>query len=351
MRWLPRALPGPDENGGSGDRGSAVSADHERAGAARSTRRQQLVSILGVGAFVVGSAFVIARDGLLISSDAVFLWVLAALVALSLSDLRRVGLRLLWDWLPFGLLLVLFHYSRRLAELLGTRTHSALQIRFDELIFGKPLLTVQLQRLFDQTKAVRTWEYALFGVYLTYFFLALVVAGALWRFAYPRFREFRAQFVVLTALACLTYALYPADPPWLVSQQLHRLPTIYRVVYEVWAHVGLHTAGAVVERGSAFLNPTAAVPSLHAGATMLVCLFFWPRARPWARALLALYVLAMAFTLVYSGEHYVFDIVIGWLYAGAVVAGAALIRRRRSRAAPPTVPTSSPPPKVSIAVP
>jgi membrane-associated phospholipid phosphatase len=341
MRWLPRALPGPDEGTQSGA--------HESVGDGQSTRRQQLVSIFGVGAFVVGSVFVIARDGLLISSDAVFLWVLAALVALSLSDLRRVGLQLLWDWLPFGLLLVLFHYSRGLSELLGTRTHSSLQIRFDELIFGKPLLTIQLQHWFDQTKAVHTWEYALFGVYLTYFFLALVVAGVLWRFAYPRFREFRAQFVVLTALACLTYALYPADPPWLVSQQLHKLPTIYRVVYEVWAHVGLHAAGAVVERGSAFLNPTAAVPSLHAGATMLVCLFFWPRARPWARALLALYVLAMAFTLVYSGEHYVFDIFVGWLYAAAVVVGATLIRRRRARATP-RPPTTSPPSAVPVPI-
>ncbi len=300
------------------------------------------MSILGVGAFIVGSVFVVARDGLFISSDAVFLWVLAALVALSLSDLRRVGLQLLWDWLPFGLLLVCFHYSRGLSELLGTRTHALLQIRFDELLFGKPLLTVQLQHWLHQTRAVRTWEYALFGVYLTYFFLALVVAGALWRFAYPRFREFRAQFVVLTALGCVTYALYPADPPWLVSQQLHKLPAIYRTIYEVWNHVGLHTAGAVVERGSAFLNPTAAVPSLHAGTTMLVCLFFWPRARPWARAVLAIYVLAMAFTLVYSGEHYVFDIFVGWLYAGAVVAGATLMRRPRTGARPPT-PTTSPP--------
>jgi membrane-associated phospholipid phosphatase len=107
-----------------------------------------------------------------------------------------------------------------------------------------------------------------------------------------------------------------------------------------------------VEKGSAFHDETAAVPSLHAGATMLVCLFFWKSARPWARALLVLYVLAMAFTLVYSGEHYVFDIVTGWLYAAAVVTGAGFIRRRRAaRRAPPAEPPSSPPPVLAEATP
>jgi membrane-associated phospholipid phosphatase len=40
----------------------------------------------------------------------------------------------------------------------------------------------------------------------------------------------------------------------------------------------------------------------------------------------------MAFTLVYSGEHYFFDIVIGWFYTALVVGGTAALRRyRRSR--------------------
>jgi membrane-associated phospholipid phosphatase len=46
---------------------------------------------------------------------------------------------------------------------------------------------------------------------------------------------------------------------------------------------------------------------------------------------MVLYVLAMAFTLVYGGEHYVFDVVVGWCYAIAVVAGAAALERLRAR--------------------
>ena len=59
------------------------------------------------------------------------------------------------------------------------------------------------------------------------------------------------------------------------------------------------------------------MPSLHAAYPMLICLFFWSRANRWFRALLVAYVLAMAFTLVYTGEHFVIDEFVGWSYAAA----------------------------------
>jgi len=294
-----------------------------------------VVGALGVGAFLAGSVIMLARKGLFIQTDTIFLWVIAGLLALSLTDLRRFGPRLIVDWLPLALLFVLYDYSRSLSNWLGTSTHSALQIRFDELLFGKPLLTVRLQHWLHQTTAVHPWEYALFVVYMTHFFLALLIAALLWRFAYPRFRRFRAQLVALYTLGFATYVLYPADPPWIVSQKLHQLPTIYRAVFEVWGRVGLHSAGSIVEHGNELGNQVAAVPSMHAATSLFICLFFWRGARPWLRALMALYVLAMAVTLVYSGEHYVFDVIVGWLYAVAVVVGAQAFERFRARAPVP----------------
>lgn len=289
--------------------------------------RERAVGALGVAAFLGGSAYMVARKGLFIQTDTVFLWVIAGLVALSLTDLRRFGPRLLIDWLPLALLFVLYDYSRALSKWLGMTPHKSLQIGFDQFLFGRPLLTLKLQHWLHQTKVVRPWEYALFGVYMTHFFLALVIAALLWRFAYPRFREFRAQIVALYTLGFVTYVLYPADPPWLVANRLHELPTIYRTVFEVWGRVGLHTAGSIVEHGNELGNQVAAVPSMHAAISLFVCIFFWRGARVWLRALLVLYVLAMAFTLVYGGEHYVFDVVVGWAYAVAVALAAAALRR------------------------
>ena len=82
----------------------------------------------------------------------------------------------------------------------------------------------------------------------------------------------------------------------------------------------VYPAAALFENSSRYVNEVAALPSLHSAYTLLPLLFFWSSARVWQRVLLVLYPLAMGFSLVYTGEHYVFDIVLGWVYAVAVYA-------------------------------
>lgn len=73
----------------------------------------------------------------------------------------------------------------------------------------------------------------------------------------------------------------------------------------------------------------AAMPSLHAGAALLVALFLWPAVSRLWRVVLLGYAVAMALTLVYTGEHYVVDIVAGWLVAAVAAAAALAFRLRR----------------------
>ncbi len=83
------------------------------------------------------------------------------------------------------------------------------------------------------------------------------------------------------------------------------------------------------ETGSKFNNDVAAVPSLHAACPMLICLFFFPRVRKtWLKVLLVAYVPAMALALVYTGEHFVFDIILGWIYAVVVYFGGSWVADR-----------------------
>ena len=178
-------------------------------------------------------------------------------------------------------------------------------------------------------------------VYVSHFFAALLVAAFLWKFAYPRFRRFAGLFVALSFAAFVTYALFPAAPPWLASQS-HAIGPTAKIVDEIWAHLGLHNGGSLLSARSPLANPVAAIPSLHAAYPVLLMLFFWRGAGRW-RWLLALYPLAMAFALVYTGEHYVFDIFLGWLYAvvvyfvGTWVADRwALRRAARALAAEPS---------------
>jgi len=67
-----------------------------------------------------------------------------------------------------------------------------------------------------------------------------------------------------------------------------------------------------------------------ADGLLFPALFFWPVVPWWARPLLAVYPVAMAFALVYTGEHYVVDCLAGWVYAAvAFVVVSAVFDRKR----------------------
>ena len=76
------------------------------------------------------------------------------------------------------------------------------------------------------------------------------------------------------------------------------------------------------------------MPSLHAAFAMLFTLYLWRLVPRYVRPLLALYPPAMALALVYSGEHYVVDCLVGWVYATASFVGVNLWFEWRSRRAP-----------------
>jgi membrane-associated phospholipid phosphatase len=65
---------------------------------------------------------------------------------------------------------------------------------------------------------------------------------------------------------------------------------------------------------------------------MLICLFFWKGSSRRKRVLLAAYPICMAFSLVYTGEHFVTDIFVGWIYAAATMYfGSKLLDRWEAR--------------------
>ena len=89
--------------------------------------------------------------------------------------------------------------------------------------------------------------------------------------------------------------------------------------------------GSLFEKGQNYANNVAAMPSLHAAFALLIVLYLWRLVPRWWRPLLALYPLAMAFSLVYSGEHYVVDCIAGWVYAVATFVAVNLVFEYRAR--------------------
>ena len=73
------------------------------------------------------------------------------------------------------------------------------------------------------------------------------------------------------------------------------------------------------------------MPSLHSGFTGWWRSSSGTRLRsPW-RWLLFLYPLAMGLTLMATGEHYFFDVLLGWIYAAVVMLAWNVWERRGGR--------------------
>jgi hypothetical protein len=307
----------------------------EAVGRVRLGERRRLLSALGLSVFIVGSAGAVATNGLFLSRDIVFLWVLLGLLAVSLSDINGYLRGVVTDWLPFFGALFAYDLLRGLLADSIFTPHTFPQIGADEALFAGEVPTVWLQeRLFDAS-SLAPYDFAAWAVYLTHFFAVFVVAAYLWRRARPSFRRFRNLILALTAAAFVTYALFPAVPPWLASDA-GDLGETGRVVGAVWTELGVSPAAAIWEKGSTFSNEVAAIPSLHTAYPVMILLFFWPGCTVRGRALWLLYALAMSVTLVYTGEHYVADVLLGWAYAGVTylaVERLAALRRARRRAA------------------
>lgn len=296
-------------------------------------RRARLLTATGAATFLAASVALVATQGLILSRDWLFAWVLAGLLAISLSDPVRWARGVVVDWLPLMALLLCYDLSRPVREWIGARPHVLPQLDADRWLFGE-VPSISLQHAFHDPGVAHWYDFAAFAVYLSHFFVTLAVLAILWKVSHRRFREYRTLVVALATVGFAAYVLFPAAPPWLAAYEGH-IEAVPRAIAGMWTEVGIAPAAALFENRGEFYNQEAAVPSLHAAYPMLLLLFFWGAGR-WARIGLGAYVVAMALTLVYTGEHYVSDVLAGWLAAGAVVAAVSALRaRRRSRRAPP----------------
>jgi hypothetical protein len=105
---------------------------------------------------------------------------------------------------------------------------------------------------------------------------------------------------------------------------------VERIVTRGWGKLNLQTASALIDQVQSSVNLVAAIPSLHAGLSAAVAAFLWNRVQRRWRPLLVAYVLVMAFGLVYTAEHYVTDILLGWLLAAVVLQAIGWYEARRS---------------------
>lgn len=243
-----------------------------------------------------------------------FGWLWLATIAWRNYQPWREHLKFLRDWLPVVVLLEIYNITRGSADNFFA-PHYTPMIHFDEWLFGGHVPTVWLQQHLYHPGHVQWWEVVVTLIYTSHFLTVPTVAVILWLRNRQLSYRFMRRWVTLSVAGLITYFLYPAAPPWLAWQKGYLSEPAIRISTDGWSALGLHSAGNTlnglqVEQS----NPVAAMPSLHTAYAMMAVAFFLPMVRRRWWPLLLAYPLAMTFTLVYTAEHYVADVLVGWLY-------------------------------------
>jgi PAP2 superfamily len=271
--------------------------------------------------YVLALSVYMWREGVPVGRERLLVWIVLGLLALSTAHLGGWLRSVVVDWLPLALVLAVYDLLRGRADDLFFEAWFRPQLEADAFLFGGTVPTVWLQEhLWHGASDVRWYDFAAWAVYVSYFLATYVLAGALWFFARHRFRRYVGAVALLAGMAFVTFALFPAAPPWLASRE-GVLEDTTRLIGPISGDIPFLALSfeGLYERGTEYANPVAAVPSLHAAYTLLFSIALWPLCKRLTRVLLAAYPPAMAFSLVYTAEHYLVDVLLGWAYTLAAV--------------------------------
>jgi hypothetical protein len=192
---------------------------------------------------------------------------------------------------------------------------------WERAVFGGSLPSDTLQSAFFERSSVGIHDAALSIVHGSFFVVPFAMAGIIWWRKRLLFQHWTVATAITFALGVVGFVLLPTSPPWLNDPE-----NVTRVTQVVLAQgLGLSTGDSAF---SFEPNHLAAMPSVHVATTVLVAL----AARQFGRipALAGgAYALLMTFGVVYLGEHYVLDAVLGWAIAliGWLVASRVVTRK------------------------
>jgi len=204
--------------------------------------------------------------------------------------------------------LLIYTVLRSFADNTAIAPRYDLVIALEERLFFGHLPTVWLQEHLFEPAHVGPLDWLTVQVHWSYFFVPHVGAALVWLFRRELFPRY--VFLVLGTfyVGLVLYFLFPTVPPWLAADY-GVLPGVNRVMDYVGQQVDPGTYSRLYD-ALGVPNAVAAMPSLHMGVTFAVYLFVRD-IKPRLSWLLLGYSLLMGFSLVYMGEHYAVDVIVG----------------------------------------
>jgi hypothetical protein len=283
----------------------------------KSSFRTRIIYIIPIVYIVAVSAYMIWHRAWL-SPDQFFAF--AILATLFIGRIKQF----LQDWIPVLLLLFGYEYLRGVVPMLAMRPHIYPMIYADTFLFGF-IPTLKLQSALFRSGVNQWYDYMAVTLYISHFVIPMLVAFLFWMFDRKHFKSFTGAFLVLSYLAFFTYIIFPAMPPWMASNMGY-LPPLDKIMDQVlgsFAHP--ISVPSIYQFFGADL--VAAVPSLHAAYPWLIFLFLHKKFKTWAIFALP-YVFGVWFAVMYLGEHYAIDVIIGVIYANAAYLVISLFEKR-----------------------
>jgi len=232
------------------------------------------------------------------------LFVVVPLAALATFPRVRA---VLWIWALYIVGFLVFIDLRMVSAEVFFPARYDYVIALERLLFLGGVPTVWLQERWYRLGSPTLLDLSLVGVHFSFFLAPHAIAAYLWWARREVFGRYVVALVAMCWIGLLMAFALPTAPPWLAGQE-DRLPHVYRIIRDVvfQATPATYTAAyrAVGE------NAVAAMPSLHAGLTLLIALAL-AGAKRWQAVIGGVYFVAMSLALVYLGEHYVVDILAG----------------------------------------
>jgi hypothetical protein len=287
--------------------------------AGREVRPQTRASVRATAftAFVLLTFLWTDTIGLPVDPVQIFLWCWLGSIAWNAEAGWRRHLRFPRDWSAPLALLLLYTWTRGIADGLGQGVSYSAPIMVDTWLGAGQLPTTRLQdALCSEPCDGSAWfDPVLAAVYVSHFVVAAVLAAVLYQRSRDDWADWMRRWLTLGFAGLVCYVLYPMAPPWLASMEGHTQEPFTRITGSAWDVLGIDLARLLVGPG---VNLVAAMPSLHAATAMLVTCYGIERSTSPARWLLAAYPALMSATLIYFGEHYLVDVLAGVTLAVAV---------------------------------
>jgi hypothetical protein len=280
----------------------------------------RIIRVLALTAYGLAFLWSFQANGLPVARLAVLAWVGGAFIVGNIGKPFAKQRQMIVDLVFYATMWLAYDYSRGIADTFGFPLQVEAPRNIDRVLFLGTDPNAWMQSHFLES-SVRWYDVLGSLVYFTHFFVPVASSVYLWIRHRESWLRYVRRFATVLFAGVLTYVVLPTAPPWMASST--RYP--YRIMEPLarptgrgWSKLGLETVNSVLLKGQQWANPTAALPSLHAAFALFVVVFFWNRMpnHIW-RGVSLMFPFAMALTLVYFGEHYVTDIVLGWLYVGA----------------------------------